>query len=338
MMDTLGIALMGTGRMAEVYGPRIAAHPGMRLEAIYNPRPASAEAAAARYGGRSSTDLDDLLADPGIDAVVIATPTDTHVDYVARAAAAGKAIYCEKPLDTTLDQVTLALQVLREHPVPFMLGFNRRFDPDNACLRTAVQAGEIGTLNMLMSWSREPAPPPIGYVRASGGYFVDATIHDIDLLCWIANERPVEVVAFGSCMFDPEIGADGDFDLTMTTLKMPSGALVHINNARACNYGFDQRLEAFGTAGMLQTRNQRDDPLLRWHSTATEARAPLKHFFLERYDRSFTHALDEFHAAVTTGRAPSVGAADGHAALAIALACTRSAKEGVAVRPQYDLP
>lgn len=336
MTHTLGIALMGTGRMAHVYGPKINAHPGLRLEVIFNPRRASAEKAAALYGGRPMDDLDAVLTDARVDAVVIATPTDTHVDYIERVAAAGKPIYCEKPLDQSLDRVDRAMRALAAHPVPFMLGFNRRFDPDNAMLQRAVQSGEVGPLNMLMSWSREPSPPPIDYVRASGGYFVDATIHDIDLLCWIAGERPVQVHATGTCKFDPAIGAEGDFDLTMTTLKMPSGALVHINNSRACSYGFDQRLEAFGEKGMIQTRNHRDDPLVRWDGTATEARKPLKHFFLERYDQSFYNALDEFHAAVTEGRDPSSTAEDGRAALAIALACAQSARDGVAVRPSYS--
>lgn len=334
-MQTLGIALMGTGRMAQVYGPKIIGHPGLRLEVIYNPRRTSAEKATAQYGGRPMDDLDAALADPGVDAVVIATPTDTHVKYIERAAAAGKPIYCEKPLDQSLERVDRAMAALAAHPVPFMLGFNRRFDPDNAMLQRAVQSGEVGPLNMLMSWSREPTPPPIDYVRASGGYFVDATIHDIDLLCWIAGERPVEVFAAGSCKFDPAIGAEGDFDLTMTTLKMPSGALVHINNSRACSYGFDQRLEAFGEKGMIQTRNHREDPLVRWDGTATEARQPLKHFFLERYDQSFSNALDEFHAAVSEGREPSSTAEDGRAALAIALACAQSARKGAAVAPAY---
>lgn len=335
-MQTLGLALMGTGRMAHVYGPKINAHPGLRLEVIYNPRIASATKATDQYGGRAMDDLDAALADPAVDAVIIATPTTTHVDYIEAAARAGKAIYCEKPLDQSLDRVDRAMTALRDHPVPFMLGFNRRFDPDNGMLREAVKAGEIGRLNMLMSWSREPSPPPIEYVRASGGYFVDATIHDIDLLCWIAGERPAEVLAAGSCMFDKQIGAEGDFDMTMTTLKMPSGALVHINNSRACAYGFDQRLEAFGDDGMLQTLNHRDDNLVRWDKQRTVAREPLKHFFLERYDQSFYNALDEFHSAVTTGRSPSATAEDGRAALAIALACARSAKTGQVVAPSYE--
>lgn len=334
-MDTIGIALMGSGRMAHVYGPKINAHPGLRLEVMFNPRLSSAENVAAQYGGRPMDDLDAMLADPGVDAVVIATPTDTHVEYIERVAAAGKPIYCEKPLDQSLERVTRAMQALKDHPVAFMLGFNRRFDPDNAMLQQAVKSGEIGPLNMLMSWSREPAPPPIDYVRASGGYFVDATIHDIDLLCWIAGERPVQVFAEGCCRFDPQIGAEGDFDLTMTMLKMPSGALVHINNSRACAYGFDQRLEAFGEKGMVQTRNHRDDRLVRWDRTATEARKPLKNFFLERYDESFYNALDEFHSALTEGRAPSSTAEDGCTALAISLACAQAAREGRTIRPSY---
>ena len=331
----LRIALLGSGRIAHVYGPKINAHPGLHLEIIFNPRIASAEAAAAQYGGRALSRYDEVLGDPKVDAVVIATPTNTHVDYVVKAARVGKPIYCEKPLDQTLERVDQCLAVLNNHPVPFMLGFNWRFDPDNSALREGVRSGEIGQLNMLMSTSREPEPPAIDYVRASGGYFVDATIHDIDLMCWIAGERPVEVMASGSCMFDPAIGAEDDFDLTMTTLKMPSGALVHINNSRSCPYGFDQRIEAFGNKGMLQTVNQRDCKLVRWDGVRTVARRPLKHFFLERYDSSFFHALDEFHAAATEGRPPSATEHDGRAALAIALACEKSAREGVSVKPGY---
>lgn len=334
-MQTLGLALMGTGRMAHVYGPKINAHPGLRLEVVYNPRMSSATKAAGQYGGRAMDDLDVVLADAAVDAVVIATPTDTHVEYIEAAARAGKPIYCEKPLDQSLERVDRAMVALDANPVPFMLGFNRRFDPDNAALREVVTKGEVGRLNMLMSWSREPSPPPIDYVRASGGYFVDATIHDIDLLCWIAGERPVEVMATGACMFDDQIGAEGDFDMTMTTLKMPSCALVHINNSRACAYGFDQRLEAFGDNGMVQTLNHRNDNLVRWDDHRTVAREPLKHFFLERYDQSFYNALDEFHQAVTSDRAPSATAEDGRAALAIALACTQSAKSRKAVKPNY---
>lgn len=332
---TLGLALLGSGRMAHVYGPKINAHPGLRLEVVFNPNIASAEKAVKTYGGQASADLDAALSDPSVDAVIIATPTDTHVDYIEAAARAGKPIYCEKPLDKTLERVDRCLATLKAHPVPFMLGFNRRFDPDNNSVCEAVQKGDLGQVNILMSTSREPAPPPIDYVRASGGYFLDAQIHDIDLLCWIAGERPEKVFAAGSCVFDDQIGVEGDVDLAMTTLMMPSGALAHINNSRSCAYGFDQRLEVFGTNGMVQTSNQRDDPLIRWTAHETEAKAPLKHFFLERYDTSFFHALDEFYRAVTEARPPSASEHDGRAALAIALACAKSQECGEAVAPEY---
>lgn len=331
-MQTLGIALLGSGRMAHVYGPKINAHPGLRLSVVYNPNLLSAEAIAAQYGGEPLGDLDQALAHPDVDVVLIATPANTHLEYVIAAAQAGKPIFCEKPLDQSLDRAEQCLDVLKAHPVPFMLGFNRRFDPNITALQRAVRAGELGPLSFMMSTSREPAPPPIAYVKASGGYFVDATIHDIDLMCWIAGERPVEVFASGSCLTDPAIGELGDYDTTMTTLKMPSGCLVHINNSRRCAYGFDQRIEAFGEAGMLQTSNQRDEDLIRWGAQATKARAPLKHFFLERYDASFSHALDEFYNAITEGRAPSCTVRDGRDALAIALACQEACKSGAAVK------
>ena len=331
----LGIALLGSGRMAHVYGPKITAHPNMKLVCIYNPNKASAEDAAQAYGGTAESELVTVLDNPRVDAVVIATPTNTHLEYVEACARAGKPIYCEKPLDLTLDRVDQCLEALSKHPVPFMLGFNRRFDPDVNALQSAVKGGEIGDLTFLMSWSREPAPPPIEYVRRSGGYFVDATIHDIDLLCWIAGERPDEVFASGSCLFDPKIGEEGDVDATMTMLKMPSGCIAHINNSRSCAYGFDQRLEAFGRNGMLQTVNHRDDNLVRWDDQRTAAKLPLKHFFLERYDASFFHALDEFYAAINENRKPSATESDGRDALAIALACQRSMREGRAIMPDY---
>jgi len=331
----LGIALLGSGRMAHVYGPKIAAHPEMALVAIYNPRIASAEKATALYGGVASDDLAKVLADDRVDAVVIATPTDTHFEYIEACAKAGKPIYCEKPLDMTLERTDRCLEALAAHPVPFMLGFNRRFDPQIAQLRQAVAAGELGALRFLQSTSREPAPPPISYVESSGGYFVDAQIHDIDLMCWIAGERPAEVYAQGACLVDPAIGEAGDVDTAMTILTFTSGAMAWINNCRACAYGFDQRIEVFGEKGLLQTVNRRDDDLIRWDATRTEARQPLKHFFLERYDESFGLALEEFFAALAEGRAPSSGQTDGRDALAIALACERSRRERRAVAPAY---
>lgn len=331
-MRTIGVALIGSGRMAHVYGPKINAHPGLRLSVVLNPNLASAERIAAQYGGEALSKLDQALSHPDVDVVLIATPANTHLEYIIASAKAGKPTFCEKPLDQSLERADLCLTALKEHPVPFMVAFNRRFDPDISALQKVVKEGGLGQLSFLMSTSREPAPPQISYIKSSGGYFVDATIHDIDLMCWIAGERPTEVFSFGTCLTDPEIGKMGDCDTSMTTLKMPSGCLVHINNSRRCAYGFDQRVEAFGEAGLLQTANHRDENLIRWGADATEARAPLKHFFLERYDASFSFALDEFYCAVTEGREPSCTVQDGRDALAIALACDQSHNSGMAIK------
>jgi myo-inositol 2-dehydrogenase/D-chiro-inositol 1-dehydrogenase len=331
-METLGIALLGSGRMAHVYGPKINAHPGLRLSVVFNPNLSSAEAIAEQYGGEALGDLDEVLNHPDVDVVLVATPANTHLEYIIASAQAGKPTFCEKPLDQSLDRAEQCVDALKANPVPFMLGFNRRFDPDITALQKAVRAGELGQLSFLMSTSREPAPPSMSYVRTSGGYFVDATIHDIDLMCWIAGERAVEVFAAGSCLTNPQIGALDDCDTSMTTLKMPSGCLVHINNSRRCSYGFDQRIEAFGEKGMVQTTNQRDENLIRWGDNATEAKPSLKHFFLERYDASFSHALDEFYNAITEGRAPSCTVQDGRDALVIALACDQARKSGAVVK------
>jgi myo-inositol 2-dehydrogenase/D-chiro-inositol 1-dehydrogenase len=331
----LGIALLGSGRMAHVYGPKINAHPNLQLVCVFNPNLASAQNVARLYGGQVVDDLNMALTNPDVDAVVIATPTNTHLEYIEACARIGKPVYCEKPLDLNLERVDKCLEILETNPIAFMLGFNRRFDPQVSSLQKAVQSGEIGELNFLMSTSREPSPPSIDYVKNSGGYFIDATIHDIDLICWITGERPSEVFASGSCMVDPEIGKAGDFDTTMTILKMPSGCLCHINNCRRSVYGFDQRIEAFGSKGMLQTTNQRDDDLIRSDGNRTAAKAPLKHFFLERYDASFYHALDEFHDAVVSNRKPSATEHDGRAALAIALACARSSRDGLSISVEY---
>ncbi len=331
----IGISVIGSGRMGQVYARNIHDNPATRLVHIVNPNLPSAAKLADEYGATAVGDIHESLADPAVDAVIISTPTNTHLEMIEAAAQAGKPILCEKPLDLDLSRVDRCIDILKQANPVFLLGFNRRFDPGVTALREAVRAGEVGDLHMLMLTSRDPGPPPVSYVKSSGGYFADSTIHDIDLACWISGERPTEVFATGSCLVDPEIGAAGDLDTTMTVLKMPSGCLVHVNNSRKSVYGFDQRIEAFGSGGMVQTKNQHDDNLLRSSGTQTMARAPLKHFFLERYAASFERMVQEFVDAIQGSTPASVSAADGRAALAIALACEKSRREGRAVKPDY---
>lgn len=331
----IGISVFGSGRMGAIHARNVTRLPGARLVSIMNPETELAAALAAELGVPVVADPALAVADPAVQAVIICTPTSTHLELIETAARAGKAVMCEKPIDLNLDRVNQAVEVVQDMGARFMISFNRRFDPGVAALARALRAGEIGKLNMLSLTSRDPAPPPLDYVRNSGGYFADSTIHDIDLACWLTGELPIEVFATGSCIVDPAIGEAGDIDTAMTVLKMPSGALVHINNSRKSVYGFDQRVEAFGAEGMLQTANQHDDNVLRTGAKGWGQQAPLKYFFLERYAESFALALAEFVAAVVENRAASATEIDGRNALIIARACEQARQEGRVIRPAY---
>lgn len=326
-----GICLLGSGRMGQIHAANVAAHPALDLIVTVNPNLESAQQIAESYGGHALESAEDAMALSGVDAVVIASPSTVHLEHIELACRAGMPILCEKPLELDLGRVDLCLAELAANPVPLLLGFNRRFDPSVRALRDAVVAGEIGDPNMLLLTSRDVAPPPQDYVKRSGGYFCDSTIHDIDLACWILGEAPEKVYTAASCLIDETIGAIGDVDTAMTTLTMPSGRLCHINNSRKAVYGFDQRIEAFGSGGMIQTENQHDTYVKRTNGSATGARPLLKHFFLERYADSFRLMLDEFAGVVLDGNLPSVTAQDGKTALALALACDQSRREGVPV-------
>jgi myo-inositol 2-dehydrogenase/D-chiro-inositol 1-dehydrogenase len=228
--------------------------------------------------------------------------------------------------------VNSCLEEVSKLGVPFGVGFNRRFDPTILKMKAAIERGDIGNPEIIVITSRDPAPPPVEYVRTSGGYFRDSTIHDLDLARWLMNEEIVEVSAFGSNLVDEAIRQAGDFDTAATTLRSKTGKLCLINNSRRAVYGFDQRIEVFGSKGMLQTANQMESGLLRWSNDGTAQQDRLKLFFLERYADSFRTELDDFLDAVREGRQPSVTGEDGRKALILADAAQRSAETGTAVR------
>ncbi|WP_320824359.1 inositol 2-dehydrogenase [Reinekea sp.] len=331
-IELIRFCLFGSGRMGVEYARIIAEHPDAELVGIINPNLASATVLSDQYGGKPFRSLTECLESSEIDAAIVCSPTNTHLEIIVQLAQAGIAIFCEKPIDLNMARVDQCIETVQHYKVPFFVGFNRRFDPSNAALRTRVSNGDVGQLNMVLLTSRDPAPPPLDYIKRSGGYFCDSTIHDIDLACWLTGETPVEVFTSASCLVDAQIGAAGDVDTAMTILKMPSGVLCHINNSRKAVYGFDQRVEVFGSAGMLQTQNQRDLLLSHSSAAATDAQPPLKHFFLERYEQSFALEMSDFINGLKTGSAPSVGYLDGRRALEIALACDVSRREGRVVR------
>ena len=321
----------GAGRIGQIHAANIAAHPAAALRYVVDVNQAAAEALAARHGAKVTT-ADAALADPAINAVLIASSTDTHADLIERAARAGKAILCEKPVDLSLARVDACLKVAAQSGVPLLIGFNRRFDPSFATLRQELRAGAIGKLELLAITSRDPGPPPMAYIKVSGGLFRDMMIHDFDLARWLLGEEPIEVYATASCLVDPAIGQAGDIDTAAVVLRTASGAIAQISNSRRAVYGYDQRIEAFGAGGMLRAENRVPTTVERATAAGVSRDKPL-HFFLERYAEAYRAELDHFVTAVAKGEKLSVGGADGRAALALAEAALESSKSGKPVKP-----
>jgi myo-inositol 2-dehydrogenase/D-chiro-inositol 1-dehydrogenase len=327
MMGMLAFALLGCGRIGRVHAGAIASHARARLASCFDPDRTASEAVARATGARAAGSAEEVLADPDIRAVLIASATPTHLALLRAAVRAGKAVLCEKPIDLDLARVDQAWPEIALLSPQVMVGFNRRFDPSFRALRERVAAGEIGRLEQLVITSRDPLPPPAEYVAGSGGMFRDMTIHDFDMARYLAGEI-AEVFASGANL----VGVARDFDAAMIVLRAQSGALVHINNSRRCAYGYDQRIEAFGSAGMLQAANRHETTVEAWTAAGTRRMDRVQDFFITRYAEAYRAEVDHFVGCVETGAAPSPGFADGRAALALANAALESARTGRVVR------
>lgn len=275
--------------------------------------------------------FDELLAVPEVDAVVICSPTDTHADYVVKAARAGKQIFCEKPLDLSLERVQEVLGIVKETGVKLMLGFNRRFDPEFKRIRQLVEAGAVGDTQIVKITSRDPGPPPVSYVKVSGGMFLDMTIHDFDMARYIAGKQVKEVFAKAAVKVDPEIGAAGDVDTAVITLTFEDDSLAVIDNCRKAVYGYDQRLEVFGSEGMAQADNNFPNNHRLYSDKGISGDLPL-HFFLERYDASYNQEIREFIDALVNNTKMPVDGEDGLLSIAIGLAAKKSVEENRPVK------
>ncbi|SEM91709.1 myo-inositol 2-dehydrogenase [Loktanella fryxellensis] len=331
---TLNIALFGAGRIGKVHAASIASDPRAKLVAVTDVM-AEAATALADAHGIAVRSADDILSDPAIDAVLIASSTDTHADLIERAIAAGKAVFCEKPIDLNLDRARRVQASVAAAGRPAMMGFNRRFDPNFAAVKTAFDAGEIGKGELLAVTSYDPAPPPVSYVKVSGGLFRDMMIHDFDMCAWLFG-MPEAVFATGSSLIDPEIGAAGDVDTAVVILTYADGRIATIRNSRRAVFGYDQRLELLGSEGLLSVGNQLESTVVK--STAggvTGAKPQL--FFLERYMKAYQTEWAAFLDAVLDGTPPPATVQDGVNALALAEAANISLREGRPVR-LADLP
>ena len=323
----VGIAVLGCGRIGRIHARNLARHPRARLLMVFDVLAEAAQRVSRELGVRMAASVEEVLSEPDLGAVVVATPTDTHVAMISAAVRAGKAVLCEKPVDLDLARARACWSEIGASQPRVMIGFNRRFDPSFKALRERLRQGEIGALELVVITSRDPSPPPASYIKGSGGLFKDMTIHDFDMARYLGGDI-VEVHALGANLVDPAIGKLADIDTCSIALRAGSGALIQINNSRRCAYGYDQRIEAFGSLGMLQAGNQRATSVEPWSAGRTAARDPVLYFFLERYRKSYELELDAFVSSLEEGSPMSPDFNDGLQALRLAEAAGESMRNG----------
>ena len=323
------IGVFGCGRIGRVHAASIMALPDTRLVAVADAMPDAARALAEKTGADART-TEELLSANDIDAAVIATPTTTHFELIHALASAGKAIFCEKPIDMSADRIRECIDAVERANVPFMTGFNRRFDPNFARLQRLIFDGEIGDVEIVTILSRDPSPPPHDYVRTSGGLFRDMMIHDFDMARFLLGEEPNTIHAVGSALVDPEVAQLGDVDTAAVTMTTRSGRICQISNSRRATYGYDQRVEVHGAKGMLRAGNVPQDTV-EFANGAGFQTAPAKEFFLERYEAAYRRELESFTWSVRNGRRPVPSIHDGLKAQLIADAATEAWETGRSV-------
>ncbi|HEX3053598.1 MAG TPA: inositol 2-dehydrogenase [Aggregatilineaceae bacterium] len=332
MNEKIRVGLVGTGRIGQIHA-RTLAHTiaGAELVAVTDVNREAAQACAAALGGAKVVDnYNDLLKDPTMQAVVICSSTDTHAPFIIQAAEAGKHIFCEKPIAADLSKIDAALDAVERAGVKLMIAFNRRFDANHQRLKQAIEGGEIGTPHRLHIISRDPAPPPIEYIKVSGGLFFDMTIHDFDMARFLLGDVD-EVYAAGGVLVDPRIGEAGDIDTAVITLKFKNGAIGTIENSRKAVYGYDQRVEVFGSKGAARSDNWYPNAVTFSSGECVGRDLPLN-FFLERYMGSYQHEMELFIQALNQGRPMPVTGQDGRAPVVIAMAALKSLQENRPVK------
>lgn len=329
----LNVGLIGVGRIGKLHAEHLAYRiPLVRLAAISDVNEDAARSCAGRLGvGRVEADYRAILDATDIEAVVICSPTDMHAPMIEAAAHAGKQIFCEKPIAQDLAKIDQAVAAVEKAGVKLQVGFNRRFDANFARVRQAIQAGEIGEPHLLHIISRDPGPPPISYIKVSGGIFLDMTIHDFDMARFLIGSEVDEVYAAAGCKVDPAIGAAGDLDTALITLKFANGVLGVIDNSRRAVYGYDQRVEVLGSTGAVQVDNNYPNTAVISDASLVRRDLPLN-FFMERYTESFLTEMNAFVQAVLNDTPTPVTGWDGRVAVVMGLAARKSYDENRPVR------
>ncbi len=329
MTEKIVVGVIGAGRIGKIHATNIVYFmPEARLKTIADANLTPEIESWAKGLGipHVTRDAEEILRDPEISVVLICSSTDTHADYIIKAARAGKHIFCEKPVDLTIEKVKAALAAVKEAGVRLQIGFNRRFDHNFAHIRELAQSGSLGQVHLVKITSRDPAPPPLSYVKVSGGIFLDMTIHDFDMARFQAGSEVEEVYAAGAVLVDPEIGKAGDVDTAVITLKFANGALGIIDNSRKAVYGYDQRVEVFGSGGCAATENDTPSQVRLSDGNGVHADKPL-YFFLERYRDAFVAEIKAFFKAIAEGNETPVTGHDGLMDLVVGLAAKKSLAE-----------
>src|SRR5450432_3081032 len=319
------VALFGAGRIGQIHAGNITRLPGVKLKYIVDVNRAAAVDLAAKHRAEVRT-AEAALADEAIRAVIICSSTDTHADLIQRSAAAGKQIFCEKPVDLDVVRARACAQAVARAGVTCLIGFQRRYDPTFAALKARLVAGEIGDPEMLVVTSRDPGAPPIDYIGRSGGIFKDMLIHDFDIFRWIRDDEAASIYATGSCLTDPAIGAAGDIDSTAVTIRTRRKRIAQISTSRRAAYGYDQRFEVLGSKGMLQAGNHKPTEVVASTGVAVSRDKP-EHFFLERYRVAYANEMAHFFDAIANGKPLQTTIQDGVKALELADAATHSWRE-----------
>lgn len=332
-MAGVNLGIIGAGRIGRLHAENIIRHiPKAKIQIIADLYPDQVQAWAKDFDiPRVTADYREVLEDENIDAVLICSSTDTHAAFIIEAANTNKHIFCEKPIDLSIDRIKAALAVVEQRGVKLQVGFNRRFDHNHRKVRDLVAEGKIGDPHIIQITSRDPSPPPMEYIKVSGGLFLDMTIHDFDMARFLSSSEVEEVYALGDVLIDPAIGRAGDIDTATITLKFASGAIGVINNSRRATYGYDQRVEVFGSKGSVLNLNDTPSSAILSTGEGVISEKP-KYFFLERYKESFILEMMEFIDAVINDADPPVDGEDGLKAALIAVAAKESLKQNRPVK------
>jgi myo-inositol 2-dehydrogenase / D-chiro-inositol 1-dehydrogenase len=331
--DNLRFGVIGAGRIGKIHATNLATRiPGVEVATIADVNLEAARELAVRlHVTKAVDDYHVLLSDPGIDAVAICSSTDTHAQIVVEAAQAGKHIFCEKPIDLDLAKIDVALEAVEKAGVKLQIGFNRRFDPNFRKVRTMIAEGKIGTPQIIRITSRDPAPPPLSYIKVSGGLFLDMTIHDFDMARYLSGSEVEEIYTAAGVMVDPGIGEAGDVDTAVIILRFANGAIGTIDNSRKAVYGYDQRVEVFGSEGMVQAQNNTPDNDVYFNAEGVHSAKPL-YFFLERYMESFIEEQKHFVQSIRENITPPVIGMDGRIPVLMGMAAKKSYLENRPVK------